>query len=337
MSLLYISAMPQSPLSTTPTASGPIVDEDADLPIVVAFPSEKLTIQSASGEEIVVDFDPSDTVYETKLKISEENGELSETMTLTKLGSVESPPLENEMTLGQCEIKANDVVLLSKIADRSFLVRQATIRRTRFDSNRKSMRGTTLGAKIDACCTSMCSTLAAPACMLLAFAVFFGSVYGSVYGCREWCYGISETDVSFATLCWLRTYFLLPCIIVGVPYQIAACMSDGQPFAFLFVIFPMIPFFWVHTVLLYPAILLSDLQHYKIDYLPLTELAGSTAQGVWLTDHQDVRVGVELIAQANYECVKSKVGPAIPPSSLPSHHPLSSIQKAAARTATSAW
>jgi hypothetical protein len=241
-------------------------------------------------------------VYETKLKLSEETGDFNETMTLTKL---DGTLLENEMVLGQCGIKSNDV-LLSKIMQRSFLVRQATLRRSRFDSNRKSIRGTTLGGKINACCSPVCETLALPMCMLLAFAVFLSIVYGSVYGCREWCYGIPETDVSFSLLCWFRTYFLLPCIIIGVPYQIFACMAEAQPFACPFVLFPMIPFFWIHTVLLYPAILLSDLNHYNIDYLPLADLAGSTAQGVWLTDHHHVRVGLELIVEANHACVKSE-------------------------------
>jgi hypothetical protein len=285
-----------------------------------AFASENgtLTIRSVAGEEWEVDFDPDSTLEELKVAISSVNNVRTTSMHLQTL--VDEPtnfPHQHLQSLGDepgnkalsyLGINAGDIIYMDVGARaKSYLKRQMTMHSTRAVRNTHTWRKeTSLGQTLDAICGPVLKCLDTSAYIFLGCILFFGLVYGVAYGCREWCYEIPESEEGFGTACWFRTYALLPCVIVGIPYQIFWCAANLQPFACPFVIFAMIPFFWIHSILLYPPILLADLNHYEVAHLPLADLAGNPASGIWLTDHETVRVAWELISEANHECLKSK-------------------------------
>jgi hypothetical protein len=225
--------------------------------------------------------------------------------------------------------------------------------------------------------------------LLLGFILFFGVIYGAAFGCREWCWEMPETEVGFGTACWLRTYFLLPCVIAFLPQIVfledpflavrAFLAESAEPrgewrearrgergeekgrggrgegergerreeraeagelrggerraereerrgrrkyglchtflkflslmpraiyYAFMTGVFVVVPLLWINLVLLYPPILLADLNHYVVSHSPLADLAGDPARGILLTDHESVRVAWELISETSRRCVQ---------------------------------
>ena len=62
-----------------------------------------------------------------------------------------------------------------------------------------------------------------------------------------------------------------------------------------------------HRSVGYPAIILSDLNHWDIAHLPLANVSGTDANGIYLTDVTSLRVATEYAIAGDGECMKRSI------------------------------
>jgi hypothetical protein len=149
-----------------------------------------------------------------------------------------------------------------------------------------------------------------------------------MYGSRESCYHDMEESVEdWKTHCAFRTYWLAAAAAAAV--MIAAvglnifmlCTKELQEQSLkqrviyfvgllfagaLCAMYVGSAIFLPQTIIGYPGIILADLAHWHVAHLPLGDLAGTTANAIYLTGNDTVRVAAEYAVSADGECIKSK-------------------------------
>jgi hypothetical protein len=147
-----------------------------------------------------------------------------------------------------------------------------------------------------------------------------------MYGCRESCYqNIGDADESWRSNCAWKTYWLsfVLAVLITVALPFWVYIAFPEPFqpcdpyfqsGFFCVIVPFwffsfaSFFFLCQTVVGYPAVIMADIAHWEIDDMPLSEVAGTDANGIFLTGNESVRVAAEYANTAYGECADLQSG-----------------------------
>jgi hypothetical protein len=148
-----------------------------------------------------------------------------------------------------------------------------------------------------------------------------------MYGSRESCYhDMSESHEEWKTHCAFRTYWLAAAlaalsVMVWVPLSFYGLCFDPDTDStktrvcnFIMIlsggcmgtVYIGSCMFLPQTILGYPGIILADLNHWHVAHLPLSGLAGTDTNGIYLSGNDAVRIAVEYAVSADGECMERK-------------------------------
>lgn len=151
--------------------------------------------------------------------------------------------------------------------------------------------------------------------IVVGLGVLYMALWGTMYGSREWCHTRLLSSAGFQVHCNLRTWVFpvsMLTLVITVPILCAHGVPtagsegdkcDGCMYAFGFV---GAMTFWLLSILFYSPVLMSDFQHFTVEELSLSQVPGTGASAVWLTDHDSVHVETSLIAETNGACKSGK-------------------------------
>jgi hypothetical protein len=177
-------------------------------------------------------------------------------------------------------------------------------------------------------CGRIVGTFCSSFLFIAAALVLIAAFEGFMWGCRETCfYKVEDSHEDWLKICLFRTYWLTIVITILTVWAFMVAfrrlypelLKDCSTRQFLrnvFVFYMCLPFFLSafvggavflpQTVIGYPGIVMADLSHWSIMDLKLSEVAGTNANGIYLTGDESVRVALEYAKSADGKCQREE-------------------------------